>query len=629
MEENSNVEVNGAKVILFADVYERINEYRKNSRDASFHRYLDSVESCAKNASRPASELYAELEVNYNKYLSVFEKSHGTENLPDTPAKADKPDSIEFKLGVGVLSVVGVLFLLIALISFGRYFLKDAALGIAFMAISACVILISELFVEKRNSKIAHLTTGFGIAAMYFSVIFSSVSLKLYPEWVAIVLVLAVSVGSYILSRIRKSGTIEMIIGLGVASIALPYMDITSLPEFALYASTIIIVNLLLFLLPFDSEKEAGTSSVIVRMFALLLAALALTTRFCDEWKAMYAIFDVFVLALYALVNARAGKKNISIKVTSFALFCIDAFLIICRRYTVSWSAVIAISGVLLVCLLAAIFNEEKEDRYSFAIVFISYITLQVIAFREDIVFLLVVITCLLIIKILEFYKSSCISVFDCVYSTFAFVAALGYHEEPLVYAIFAVAIIGCFVSEKNRMYHVISTASAILIFSFLCDEFWVSIALMIAAFVLIAGGAVINKAELRLSGLIIALVVCIKVAFYDARELGELMRMVVFFAVGLIAIAISFIYLAIEKKEKRQLSKEMTNSDSDVVYGNIGASLDASDATDDFASFDEDEEDIEQNEETDSTVSDEESDDVDEDDEEDDLYNDSEDWNA
>ena len=85
-------------------------------------------------------------------------------------------------------------------------------------------------------------------------------------------------------------------------------------------------------------------------------------------------------------------------------------------------------------------------------------------------------------------------------------------------------------------------------------DPLWISISLMAVAFVTIAIGCIANRFEARIYGLVLSLAVCVKVAWLDYADESNFKRMIVFLVVGLIAIAISFVYLILESREQKQL---------------------------------------------------------------------------
>ena len=52
-----------------------------------------------------------------------------------------------------------------------------------------------------------------------------------------------------------------------------------------------------------------------------------------------------------------------------------------------------------------------------------------------------------------------------------------------------------------------------------------------------------------RITGLVLAALVCLKLVLYDFREAELLYRMIVFLIVGVMALGISFLYMFLEKK--------------------------------------------------------------------------------
>lgn len=80
-----------------------------------------------------------------------------------------------------------------------------------------------------------------------------------------------------------------------------------------------------------------------------------------------------------------------------------------------------------------------------------------------------------------------------------------------------------------------------------------VSILLMVVALLCVAGGFKLRDKIERICGLILALFVCIKLVIYDFREVEIFYKMIVFLAVGAIALTISFLYIQLEKNIEHQ----------------------------------------------------------------------------
>ena len=75
------------------------------------------------------------------------------------------------------------------------------------------------------------------------------------------------------------------------------------------------------------------------------------------------------------------------------------------------------------------------------------------------------------------------------------------------------------------------------------------SIILMLIAIGAVIAGFVVKEKKLRITGLVLTLTVCGKMVLYDFAAAASLEKMLVFLAVGLIALIISGIYIALEKK--------------------------------------------------------------------------------
>lgn len=75
------------------------------------------------------------------------------------------------------------------------------------------------------------------------------------------------------------------------------------------------------------------------------------------------------------------------------------------------------------------------------------------------------------------------------------------------------------------------------------------SIILMLIAIGAVIAGFIIKEKKLRIAGLVLTLTVCGKMVLYDFAAAATLEKMLVFLVVGLIALIISGIYVALEKK--------------------------------------------------------------------------------
>jgi len=78
------------------------------------------------------------------------------------------------------------------------------------------------------------------------------------------------------------------------------------------------------------------------------------------------------------------------------------------------------------------------------------------------------------------------------------------------------------------------------------------SILLMVIALVCVGVGFVVKEKAVRIYGLVLSLLVCVKIVLYDYIGVSTLQRTVLFFAVGVIALIIAGIYIILEKKNTK-----------------------------------------------------------------------------
>lgn len=87
------------------------------------------------------------------------------------------------------------------------------------------------------------------------------------------------------------------------------------------------------------------------------------------------------------------------------------------------------------------------------------------------------------------------------------------------------------------------------------------SIVLMVIALISVGVGFALREKSVRIYGLVLSLFVCAKVTLYDFVGAAEVQRMILFFAVGAIALVISGIYIVLEKKYREPKCAHIKNN--------------------------------------------------------------------
>lgn len=160
----------------------------------------------------------------------------------------------------------------------------------------------------------------------------------------------------------------------------------------------------------------------------------------------------------------------------------------------------------------------------------------------------------------LKFFRGRCITVyniFNLIAMALIYLAA-AWIDQPITYVCLLLFGITTIVVVLQPQYGlgckgrpvVLSVFLTYMAFIFKVDiPIIMSILLMLIAIGSVICGFILKKRSQRVYGLILSLFVCLKVLLFDFRGIEDLQKMILFLVVGLIILAISGIYILLEKK--------------------------------------------------------------------------------
>ncbi|MCM1089620.1 MAG: hypothetical protein NC413_02155 [Muribaculum sp.] len=120
-----------------------------------------------------------------------------------TAAKPKK--NTEFAIGGAVLSIVGSAFILTAMVMLGLYFLQGLMKGLLLYVACIAVMLLSELLLYRRWPKLGMTFSAVGMGGLYIATMTNYLALRIFNQWVALGIALAITVGVIVLSRKRDA----------------------------------------------------------------------------------------------------------------------------------------------------------------------------------------------------------------------------------------------------------------------------------------------------------------------------------------------------------------------------------------------------------------------------------------
>ena len=188
------------------------------------------------------------------------------QQVPPQPAQSNR--NVEFTIGAAVLSIVGSIFILTAMVMLGIYFMQGLTKGLLLYAVCAVVMLLSELLLYRRWPKLGMTFSAVGMGGLYISTLTNYLALKNFNQWVALGITLAITVGVIVLSRKRDAVSYRI---LGMAAMYVSVFEILNMrsaggvsqAEWVTTTIMVFIINVMCLAVP---VRKSHTNVNIVHM---------------------------------------------------------------------------------------------------------------------------------------------------------------------------------------------------------------------------------------------------------------------------------------------------------------------------------------------------------------------------
>ncbi len=217
--------------------------------------------------------------------------------------------NMEFAIGAGLFSVIGVLFVLIAFVMLGLTYMSGMIKGLCLYVIAMAVLVFSELALTKKMPKFAVGITGLGICGLYLATMLNYLYLENFNGIVALLIAIGISLGAVFISRKKDSGTIKIISFIGcyicIFPVGEPLLGIEAWDDSAIIPFTIttvilFLVNLMTLLLPV--KRNQATVS-IVHLIANALFSIVFGFAIFSQLEEVVEVSYVMFFLLTAILT--------------------------------------------------------------------------------------------------------------------------------------------------------------------------------------------------------------------------------------------------------------------------------------------------------------------------------------
>lgn len=231
------------------------------------------------------------------------------EAAPTSVQNAKGADSFEFKIGAGIFSMVGAVFVLSAFVIFGFNFLEGVWQGVCLYAASLALVLLSELLLKRLNERFSQVITGIGISCLYISTVINFMVLKNINGIVASIITLVIALFAILLGRKKDAASIRVISFLGCYICFLPIREFESSLSLLVMTGILLIINIVSVFFP--NQKNAGIISAVHLIAHTVFTGVATGLLLVRDMDILYiALFAIASLIIINLIYFRHKEKD-------------------------------------------------------------------------------------------------------------------------------------------------------------------------------------------------------------------------------------------------------------------------------------------------------------------------------
>lgn len=296
--------------------------------------------------------------------LGFAKGATGSTRILDIPERAEAPKAVrdpEFIIGAAVLSAVGGIFLLVALMLVWVNYMNSFAKGMSLYLLSAVFLSVSEILVRRKLPKLSYVLTSVGIGGIYVSTMVNYRWLHHFREGAGVLVVAVFTVLVLLYGWARnvpwyriagllffypcllmgelKFGDDGYFVVLAVAfAVSLVGALLPLRRQAAAVTSVSMLAMVLLFKIPFRVDESVMIQGMIHVMGALFVLHLLLHRQ----------------LKLSRDIGSQDGMKasGETGRFLSFSCYLISLFFLYLRLAGVAFGRQVLFSGALQACML-------------------------------------------------------------------------------------------------------------------------------------------------------------------------------------------------------------------------------------------------------------------------------------
>lgn len=204
-----------------------------------------------------ATQYFNTLDVKEKRTVSTWQGTAATTvSFTPEPKKVQKKKNAEFTIGAAVLSVVGGIFILAALVTLGMVYMNGFFKGICLYGIALVFLLVSELVLYRRWPMLGTTLSAIGIGGLYLSTAVNYLRLHNFNIWITLGISLVITIFTVLLSWKRESVPYRIIAIIAGYLCFFTVKEGISDTEFLVVSSLILLMNLAAAWMPVRKARK-------------------------------------------------------------------------------------------------------------------------------------------------------------------------------------------------------------------------------------------------------------------------------------------------------------------------------------------------------------------------------------
>ena len=289
-------------------VKRRLEQLLEISQDPQYDRYLNQMIQDLESGKAEPWQVEREAQRTYRIYLQRV--SQGKEVGAPTEKAGQASQSVEFKVGIHVFSMIGAVFVLVAFVIFSFNFLNGLWQGVCLYAAAFVLTVLSEALLYRKMPAFSRAITGIGVGGLYIAGIVNYLVLHTMNGILAMLVTLVIAVATILYGRKRESTTIRMISLLGYYVCLLSIGSFENDLNFLVFVGMLFIINMVCVI--FQNEKNRNAINIVHLtaniIFMAVITGMAWGEKIGTMYLVIFLVTSFIVMNFMAYVQCRDGK---------------------------------------------------------------------------------------------------------------------------------------------------------------------------------------------------------------------------------------------------------------------------------------------------------------------------------